>query len=299
LRFTSLYYPGWQATRADGSVLPTYPNTNLGLLTVDLPPGDHRLSLRWTGTALQRLATWLSLATLALLLVFVWRTSRRRWLAAVPLSLLILGVIATLSKPSLTNTLKPSQPLSSPSLEMVGYRLEQGGAHELNVYPYWYARRSPPANTLISWQLRDEAGGIAYEATRQPFFDSQLTSNWPPGTLVDDAYRLAFPPGLAAGSYELAVQVAEGDSVTSWKSVGTVLVASSVPRQSQPAHPLEIGFGGLLKLVGFDLMHDRRAADASSLRPVVVQPGDRLEYVLSWQALQRLAVRFSRFCTVR
>jgi hypothetical protein len=295
LRFTNLYYPGWQATLADGRALATYPSTNLGLLTVDLPPGDHELFVRWVGTGLQRLAAWLSLATLALLSLLVWRVNRPRWLVAVPLSLLALGLSASLTQPATHKTLLPTQPVTSSSLEMLGYRLGAAAPHEITIYPTWYARKTPDANTLVSWQLRDKAGGIAYETTRQPYFDSQTANNWPPGTLVDDAYRLTLPPGLAVGSYGLAVKVAEGDSVTPWTLLGGVTVEAPVPAQSQPAHALEVSFGGLAKLVGFDLTHGRRTADLSAARPTVVRPGDQLAYTLYWQALQRLPVNYHGF----
>jgi hypothetical protein len=295
LRFANLYYPAWQATLANGSALATYPSTNLGLLTVDLPPGDHELLVRWAGTGLQRLSTWLSLVALALLAILAWRVNRPRWLAAVPLGLLALGLVASLSQPATHKVLLPTQPVTSPSLKMMGYRLGTSSPHELIIYPIWYAQQTPQANTLISWQLRDEAGGIAYETTRQPYFDSQPASNWPPGTLVDDAYRLALPPGLAAGDYELAVQVAEGDDVTPWTPIGAVAVKSAVPLQAQPGQLLDVSFGGLMKLVGYDPALQGRTIDASSTRPIVARPGDRLKLSLYWKALQRLPLNYHSF----
>ena len=39
LRFSAFYFPGWRVTLDNGAPLATYPSTNQGLLTVDLPPG--------------------------------------------------------------------------------------------------------------------------------------------------------------------------------------------------------------------------------------------------------------------
>jgi hypothetical protein len=295
LRFTSLYYPAWRATLADGSSLPTYPSTNLGLLAVDLPPGEHEIYLRWEGTDVQRLATWVSLATLAILTVFSWRTNRPRWLAAVPLALLALGLAATLVRPSLADVQPPSQPITSRSLAMVGYRLEQRGQHDLHIYPYWYTRQRPSENTMLRWQLRDLAGQVVSEATSRPYFNSQVASNWPAGTLVDDVYRLALPPGLAAGSYQLAVQVIEDTQQTDWIPVGTVPIESPIPAQSEPTYPLQLGFGQMVELLGFDLGHDGRTGESPPASPLVVRPGDNLELDLYWRALQALPTNYHSF----
>ena len=295
LHFTSLYYPAWQATLEDGSVLPTYPSTNLGLLTVDLPSGMHTLYLRWVGTTWQRWATWLSLVTLAVLTVFVWRTNRPRWLAVLPLSLLGFGFVAALAQPAMIDMRLPPQPVATRSLEMLGYRVVRDDPQGLFIYPYWYARQNPPANTLVGWQLRDKTGRVVNEVKAWPYFNSQKASNWPAATLVDDAYLLPLPPGLAAGTYELAVQVTEGDEATAWTPMGTVNVTTPPPAQPQPAHALAARFGGLVDLVGVDLREGSRIVDAFAPHPPVVRPGDSLEYTLYWRARQALLQNYHGF----
>lgn len=292
LRFTNLYYPAWRATLADGSALPTYPSTNLGLLTVDLPPGDQQLYLRWAGTDLQRLASWVSLLTLAALVVFTLRANRPRWLAVVPLCLLAFGLLAALARPSLAQVQTPVQLPASRSLQMAGYRLEQARANEIFVFPYWYAWQTPPADTVVRWQLRNTTGEVVGEVTARPYFNSQQASNWPPGTLVDDAYRLGLLPGLAAGNYELAVQITEDDDETAWTPVGMVTVAAPVPLQPQPSHQLGVRFGGLVELAGFDLEHRKADDQRAPERPVTVKPGDRLTYTLYWRPLQPLSINY-------
>ena len=81
LRFTNLYFPGWQATLDDTLPLEPYASTNLGLLTIDVPPGSHHLRLTNVGTPLQRWATWLTLATLVGLIVLTWRARFTGFLA--------------------------------------------------------------------------------------------------------------------------------------------------------------------------------------------------------------------------
>lgn len=295
LRFTSLYYPAWRVTRADGQVLPTYPSTNLGLLTVDLPPGTHELTLEWAGTGVQRLATWLSLITLAFLTALAWRVNRPRWLALLPLGLLVFGLLATLSQPAMVDVQPPPQPVITRSLELLGYRVERGEADALYIYPYWYARQQPSPNALVRWQVRDAAGHPVSETTARPYFFGQEAGNWPPGTLVDDVYRLALPPGLNEGRYTLALQVAEGDETTSWTSLGEIDLATPHAAVQPPAHALTVNFGDVLELAGVDMQHNRRPVDAWAAPPPVVRPGDTLDYTLYWRARQPLLTNYHAF----
>ena len=292
LRFTSLYYPAWRVTLADGTVLPTYPSTNLGLLTVDAPAGTHELTVRWARTPWQQAATWLSLLTLAGLTVFVGLTYRRRWLALLPLALLAFGLAGVLARPAIADVYTPREPVGTPDLQLLGYHYELNDDYELNLYPYWYSRQTPPGDTLISWQLRDAAGNVVSEVKARPYFNSQDARNWPPGTLVDDAYSVPLPvPSYEPPvSYELAVQVTEDGKTTAWTPVGTVTIDTPPPAQTLIAR-----FGGLIDLVGFDLRHNDRPVELSASHLPVVRPGDTLEYSLHWRALQAVLTDYHGF----
>ena len=171
----------------------------------------------------------------------------------------------------------PPQPVATRSLEMLGYRVVQDDPHGLFIYPYWYARQSPRRHTRGLATAGQDRPRLDERVEGRPYFNSQKASNWPAATLVDDAYLLPLPPGLAAGTYELAVQVTEGDEATAWTPVGTVN-AKPPPVQPQPAHALAARFGGQIDLVGVDLKQGGRAVEAWAPRPPVVRPGDSLEY---------------------
>ncbi|HFD39338.1 MAG TPA: hypothetical protein ENJ31_05760 [Anaerolineae bacterium] len=68
LRFYTYYFPGWRVY-VDGERLPAgalRPEGPYGLLTVDIPPGEHHVLLRWGDTPLRLGGRVLSLACLAL-----------------------------------------------------------------------------------------------------------------------------------------------------------------------------------------------------------------------------------------
>ncbi|MGJ3238301.1 MAG: 6-pyruvoyl-tetrahydropterin synthase-related protein [Anaerolineae bacterium] len=60
VRFRQYYFPGWQAT-VNGERAEMYPDEQLGLITLDLPAGEHVVSLRYVGTPLQLIATVITL----------------------------------------------------------------------------------------------------------------------------------------------------------------------------------------------------------------------------------------------
>jgi hypothetical protein len=82
LRFYTYYFPGWRVF-VDGRRLPDSalrPETAAGLLTVDIPPGAHRVLLRWGDTPLRLAGKILTLACLALAaaLVVPWGALGKR-----------------------------------------------------------------------------------------------------------------------------------------------------------------------------------------------------------------------------
>ncbi len=79
LRFYTYYFPGWRVY-VDGERLPAgalRPEGPYGLLTVDIPPGEHHVLLRWGDTPLRLGGRVLSLACLALAVGLV--IAGQRW----------------------------------------------------------------------------------------------------------------------------------------------------------------------------------------------------------------------------
>jgi len=71
LRFYTYYFPGWRVY-VDGKRLPDAelrPETAYGLLTVDVPPGEHRVLLRWGDTPVRAVGKAVTVVCLLLALV--------------------------------------------------------------------------------------------------------------------------------------------------------------------------------------------------------------------------------------
>jgi hypothetical protein len=291
------YFPGWRAVLDDTVELQLYPSTNLGLLTVDLPPGRHDLRVTWAGTGLQRWATILSLLALGGLAWFTWRTLRNRWLAAIPLVLLALGLVALARQAPMVDAQALPQAIEAGGVELLGYRVMQKGDHDLYIYPVLYVRQTPSDDTRVRWLLRDETGRIVSDVVAQPYFNSLQASNWPSGTLVDDAFKLALPPQLAAGRYQLEVQIlsSETNGEEQTYPAGELTLDRSIAPQLEPDFPVQAQFGDEVRLAGYDLAINREAVTQAEAPQAVVHPGDVLEYTLYWQALHFLTENYHGF----
>lgn len=83
LQFYTYYFPGWRVY-VDGQRLPDAaqrPAGPYGLLTIDVPPGEHHVLLRWGDTPLRLTGKALTLAclVLAITLVVPWRRLGKRF----------------------------------------------------------------------------------------------------------------------------------------------------------------------------------------------------------------------------
>jgi hypothetical protein len=76
LRFYTYYFPGWRAT-VDGrsaEITPAQPN---GLITLQLPPGEHMVALRFGATPVRHIGALISLAALSgTIMLWLWGRQR-------------------------------------------------------------------------------------------------------------------------------------------------------------------------------------------------------------------------------
>ncbi len=72
IEFYTYYFPGWQA-RLDGQAVPIRPSGKFGLIALDIPAGEHRISLRFRDTPIRVAGEILSALSLAALAGLFWR----------------------------------------------------------------------------------------------------------------------------------------------------------------------------------------------------------------------------------
>jgi len=71
VRFRQYYFPGWRAT-VNGEVAEIYPDEEIGLITIDLPAGEHIVTLEYVGTPVQLTATVITLLSAVICLALFY-----------------------------------------------------------------------------------------------------------------------------------------------------------------------------------------------------------------------------------
>jgi hypothetical protein len=97
IRLRQSYFPGWQAT-LDGEPLPIEIGERFGLMRLRLPQGEHILQVVYVGTPVQHVATVITLVTMLVCVVLIWRGESVAVASGsdedVSLSMLTVGVLS-------------------------------------------------------------------------------------------------------------------------------------------------------------------------------------------------------------
>jgi hypothetical protein len=295
LRFSTFYFPGWQA-RVNNAAAQVTPTTDFGLLTVDVPAGRTSLRVAWEGTLVQRAAAWTSLATLAGLALFYRRRLRLAlWPAAVLAIVLAIVSVAWFASRLPRADFHVAGHASGEGLDLLGYTTVQRSADHLYLFPVWYVAQRPD-NWQMRWELHDASGALVTATTAYPYFNALRTFDWLPGMVVDDAVYLPLPPGTPAGDYRLDLALVEAETATPRDAtpVGQVRVARSREPLPAPAYPQRVVFAdpmsdNRLTLEGYDLAvaassETDGATTVGGYR--IVAAGDTLLFTLAWRAQQ-------------
>lgn len=288
LRFTTFYFPGWQVQLDGQTPLVPYPDTNLGLLTVAVPAGDHTLQVVWQGTALQFWSNLLSLFTLLLVVWHTWRPRLPAWQRLCSSGLLGFVLVAYLLPQRHLPVQPVTQSVGTEEFQLLGYQLEKGAtAGELYLRAYWYVSQTPAAELRLRWQLRDKAGRLVAETVAQPYFNALPADTWPPNAVVDDLYQLVLPPQTPAATYQLAVAIEETptDQPPTVTVIGAYRLDSPTPPQRAPTVPLDVQLGDTVRLTGYDLTVRGSLLSKPEAPLPVARSGEYVTYRLYWQAL--------------
>ena len=205
------YFPGWQA-RIDGQTAHVYPSGELGLVTVDVPAGDHAIELRFGDTPLRRLANGLSLLSMGIWLVLAIPTLRRRpWLAGLLLLVLLAAVAAWGVARS---SIDPAQRVAVQAnlggqAQLTGYALDRAAyrpGENVRVTLYWLGSRHPDKDYKVFVHLRDLADQqMISQHDSDPVYGFTPMTQWEPGELMADEHLLPLPADTPLGTYQLWV----------------------------------------------------------------------------------------------
>ncbi len=293
----SFYFPDWRVT-SDGQPVRAYPSTTMGLITLDVPGGSHRIEIELTDTAPRQLGTLLSLVGMLVLLclsaVVVCRreTETRAILVSFALGVGLLAPTALLAWQARPPALQSAEVNVSPELSLIGVQLDEAQwasdawrvaspRDSLRLGVYWQVKRTLQ-DKPAAWRMVDENGRVWAERELFPRYAAGLPLTWVPNEIVPDHYDLPLDPSMPSGYYSL--QVAYGNSREYATVTRVELQQGSSPAQAQPTIGKKVSsrLGDSIQFVGYTLAVPLHAGQVS---PVV----------LYWQAESPVPVDYTAF----
>jgi hypothetical protein len=204
LSIHSFWLPGWQAT-VDGQSVATVPVGRLGLSGVEIPAGDHTITLAYGLTTLRR--TMMLVSAGLFLLWFGLALWRFRTLAIGGL----VGLALLFGPAALVADRAPDPPpWHSVQVEfggvitLTGYTL-QVTQHQATLDLAWLARQDMDDSYKVFVHVIDDTGHLWTQADSRPVHYLSNTNRWLPGQLVLDSYELSLPVEMPPGRYQVRV----------------------------------------------------------------------------------------------
>ena len=202
LRFHQFYMPQWRIT-LNGQPLQTYPTTELGLLTVDLPPSKESvLEMSWSSTAFEQGALVVSIISVIVLLVLF----RNQWRLFALVSVALVVLLAT-NQQTNNPTIYPIHAQLEDFADLLAVRLERetyGTGDAVPVTLIWLARRETRENIKVFVHLTDaDNARVMAQSDGDPVGGFTPTSRWQVGEIVGDTHVLTVPTNAGTGSLKL------------------------------------------------------------------------------------------------
>ena len=209
LSFHSFYFPNWR-TYVDGHQETAYPSGKLGLLTVDIPAGEHEVLVRFEDTQAERAGTIISLLSLlGVLAVLILTRQWRPLLVSVAFLLLVtsLTVLHVRSSPSIQQPV-PLEANLSDQIKLLGYHVD-GSSYQpgdtITATLYWLALQDMDQNYKVFVHLTDEQETrLVSQSDRWPVYNFSPTTRWEPGEIIWDRHEIQIPPDEGPGTYRLS-----------------------------------------------------------------------------------------------
>ena len=215
----SFYFPGWQA-EADGQPLEVGPAGPLGLVRVQVPPGQHLVSVWFGETPVRMAAAVISSIALVVVLALLPRgVGPRRTVAGLVIVLVVASgpwiarrALDPIDRPpawAIDADVSPTARLVA--VEPGGEALQRGETITLTLL--WQATGYSARDVQSGLRLVPiDSDQIVAERWARPDRDRSPTGKWIVGELVPDTIQLRIPPTARPGRYRLLAGLRDGDA---------------------------------------------------------------------------------------
>jgi hypothetical protein len=147
-------------------------------------------------------------------------------------------------------------------------RLTASPGDSVNVTLYWEPLAHIARNLVSYVHVMDRRGNLVAEASAVPAAGRFPTTSWQPGQLVTDTYTLTISPTIQAPlvasveaglfdpqKYQFIKATDEAGRPAS-SAIATMRIVPAALSSPSPAYPLDANFGGVISLLGYDLVSD-------------------------------------------
>jgi len=242
LRWHQFWFPGWNAT-VDGLPTSVRPSPRLGLLTIPIPAGRHRVDIAFGSTPIRRWGALLSLLGVVGLMSLFTLGEKRALLGIILVLLLLWGGLWAWQNHTRSTCVVPR-----PVLRTVGPQEQVGflgcslnlatrpSARILPVTAYWLALSPLDQDWKAFVHVLNSSGKSLGQHDAYPGENFSPTSRWEVGEIVPDhhAVRLAAPltpfVRLQVGMYHFGSHI-ENLPMRSWtgEDRGIMWTGSCIP----------------------------------------------------------------------
>ena len=332
VRFNTIFFPGWEAL-VDGQPVPVTPSYPQGLITFDVPAGEHRVVVRFGDTPVRTLANLVSLAALVTVVgAMVFLSFRGRegesfrpqevtesrlcftdsgFLILVVLILLLIK--AVIIDPHTTWFRKSSPPgrvlglqhSSQTNLEdevlFLGYDIGNesvvpGGT--LHVTLYWEAQGRLQEDYSVFLHLDDLRPNYISWSLSEEINPADLpTSTWTPGFYVSDRHALPISPETPPGLYVLRAGLYRPDSgqrLAILDEEGNAISDSLDLGRVRVRRTQPVDLSEVAR-VGPFTFGERIQLVGYRLTETSATPGDYFRLLLYWEALTEMSKSYTVF----
>ena len=278
LTINRFYFPAWAAT-LDGKSIEIMPSSPNGLITLQIPSGQHTIKVFLQPTLPQVAGAILSIIALALLIVYSNTQYAIRYTHQSPISNpqspITSLFIASLFIVHFFSPFRSSPPIPNPvsvnfenQLELIGFESPATfvSGEPLDLKLYWRAMEKLDKNYSTTVQLADKFGN-RYGASDSQHPNQTPTSRWSPDQYARDSHHLVSLLGTPPGDYRLLVGVHENGKplsvIENNAPIGIEYEISKVSVTRAKPQP-----SGAMKIIDVKLANDK------------VESGDQLAFTL-------------------
>ena len=146
---------------------------------------------------------------------------------------------------------------------------------------YWQASKDVRQDYRVRLELVDSAGKAVFRQEQSPHSGAYPTNRWRQGEVIQDRHYLRVPAELETGTYLLELALIDSDTdpqASPPVTLGEFVVSGRSHMFERPSiqYQQAAEFGGLIRLLGYDLNSD------------VFQAGDMLRVTLYWQPMRHV-----------